>query len=210
MKSKKRLFHAIALLAALILSLPGTVQAQKQGLVSMHMEPVIIEAVPAKKLAATLKKHTRLEVSPDLEEATPIQFFYGIGKGKEVAGPFASDRVVAREGKLLPKRGRAIASPWEAFEEPIFGFEDPLVGFEDPLLGFGDPRMVVNHEEQYSSPAEALRAIWGNGGTFGKSDDYGLVIFAMNVQDKRAPVLHHALLVPFRVVDSSGVGERQK
>jgi hypothetical protein len=78
------------------------------------------------------------EVSPDIEEATPIQFFYAIAKGDKVAGPFASDQVTVQKGKLQPKRGRAIASPWEAFDDPLAGFDDPR-------------KLVVNWEEQYRS-----------------------------------------------------------
>lgn len=206
MKSKihasKRLFHPIALLAALMLSLPGTVQAQKQGLVSMHMEPVIVEAVPFQDLTTALKKHTRLEVSPDIEEATPVQFFYAIAKGGEIAGPFASTRVVAREGKLLPKRGRAIVSPWDAFDDPLVGFVDPLLGFDDPLLGFGDPRaVVINHEEQIPTPERLLKAVWGNGNVGLEKDEYALVLFSMNAEGERTPVQHTAMVVPFRVTE---------
>lgn len=193
----KRQLILPVLAAALIVCLPDVTQAQKnirKGLISMHMEPVIIEAVPVEELASALKKHTRLEVSPDLEEATPVQFFYAIARGGEIVGPFASDRVFAREGTLAPKRGRAITTPWDAFEEPIFGFEEPILGFDDPLLGLENPRaLIINHEEQYSSPEEALRVLWGAARGFAEEEHYRLVLYAMSM-DGRTPVLQDALL----------------
>ncbi|HMB91410.1 MAG TPA: hypothetical protein VKP65_11220 [Rhodothermales bacterium] len=230
---KRQLTHIafLALFAPLILSLPGTVQAQKQGLVSMHMEPVIIEAVPVKQLTTTLKTHTRLKVQAP-KENTCIQFFYGIGKGRELDGPFASDLLLLASGKSVLTRtdrmkadeqawpckwkgrtgqGRgAIDSPWEAFDDPLVGFDDPLVGFDDPLVGFENPRMlIINWEEQYDSPEEALRGLWGDARRFVKEDHYGLVIYAVSVEGRKVR-LQGAMLTPFLVIDSSGLGERQR
>lgn len=180
----------------------------------------------------TVPVRTVRQIVEAMEEALDLQaqtsrtgrvgVAFGIARDGELVTRVASREMIlnrGRNGLILPGHG-PVHGLFDAYDDPLIGFDDPLIGFDgplaeydDPLIGYDDPLIgyddpLIGYRDPFlgfRSPAAALDAIWGDGGTFVRTE-YALVLIAYPVERGRAEIEGAAMIVPFDLVDGAGRG----